>query len=401
MNILFVNNFEVSPISGGVQRVTSVLSQEFTAKLGYKCFLAYFTGNKVELKTEFIEKIQINRNKIFEELSDFVIKNKIDFVICQETLGNSKLFKNIRKAVDKAKNSKLVYCFHNTPDFYFVRPNNCSELYKILYNKQLMAVKKLAVGLLPKFLYNFIVAKQTEKHFDNVNNCFDYIFLLSEHFIESWCKLSNISQQNKKKIVVMPNSLSFKEFVSSSDISKKENVILIVTRLSERQKRISKSLKIWKKIQQEIDIKDWKLVILGVGDDEKYYKMLVNKHKIKEVYFEGRQNPVEYYKRSSIFIMTSAYEGFPMTLLEAQQMGVVPIAFDSFGALHNVIINDFSGIIVEKNDQKKYVNQLIALMQNKEERQTIAKNAIESCKQFSIEIVVEKWKNFFENNLNS
>lgn len=38
--------------------------------------------------------------------------------------------------------------------------------------------------------------------------------------------------------------------------------------------------------------------------------------------------------------MTSAFEGFGMTLVEAQQYGVVPIVMDSYKSLHDIIKND-------------------------------------------------------------
>jgi glycosyltransferase involved in cell wall biosynthesis len=51
--------------------------------------------------------------------------------------------------------------------------------------------------------------------------------------------------------------------------------------------------------------------------------------------------------------MTSAYEGWGLTLTEAQQMGVVPIAFDSFGAVYDIIENEYNGLIIPNSTDKK------------------------------------------------
>lgn len=65
---------------------------------------------------------------------------------------------------------------------------------------------------------------------------------------------------------------------------------------------------------------------------------------LKNVLFEGRQNPLSYYRRAAVFLMTSLFEGFGVTLTEAQQMGVVPMAMDSFEAVHDIINHRVSGI---------------------------------------------------------
>lgn len=41
MNILFVNNSEINPLNSGIQRITAILAQGFTAK-GLNCYGAYF-----------------------------------------------------------------------------------------------------------------------------------------------------------------------------------------------------------------------------------------------------------------------------------------------------------------------------------------------------------------------
>jgi glycosyltransferase involved in cell wall biosynthesis len=63
---------------------------------------------------------------------------------------------------------------------------------------------------------------------------------------------------------------------------------------------------------------------------------------LKRVNFEGYRNPQPFYKRASIFVMTSANEGFPMTLIEAQQNGCVPVVMNSFSALREIIQNNIN-----------------------------------------------------------
>ena len=60
-----------------------------------------------------------------------------------------------------------------------------------------------------------------------------------------------------------------------------------------------------------------------------------------------------------------------MVLMEAMQMGVVPIAFNSFESVYDIIDDRLNGIIVENNDIDMYVKQLKWLMCHEEECETV------------------------------
>ena len=65
-------------------------------------------------------------------------------------------------------------------------------------------------------------------------------------------------------------------------------------------------------------------------------------------------------------MMTSAFEGFGMTLVEAQQYGVVPLAMDTYGSLHDIITDGQNGEIIADNDLDEYARRLRVLMENSE-----------------------------------
>lgn len=87
---------------------------------------------------------------------------------------------------------------------------------------------------------------------------------------------------------------------------------------------------------------------MGIGSDLDSYKQYVRKHQLKQVSFRGLQVPEEYYRQASIFMMTSKSEGWGLTLTEAQQYGCVPIAFDTYASLHEIITDRFNGFIIKK-----------------------------------------------------
>lgn len=129
----------------------------------------------------------------------------------------------------------------------------------------------------------------------------------------------------------------FDNFISMDEICKKRKEVLFVGRLLESNKKISKLLTIWKHIQLDKEFNEWHLYIVGDGKDKSFYLDFTRNNNIPNVHFEGRRYPIPYYKRASIFAMTSAFEGFPMSIIEAQQNGVVPIVMDSFLSVHDII----------------------------------------------------------------
>lgn len=149
---------------------------------------------------------------------------------------------------------------------------------------------------------------------------------------------------------------------------------------------------IWQQLYKQCP--QWKLVIVGDGPDK---DTLVNKSKdIPGIEFVGRQDPCPYYEKASIFCMTSIFEGFPMCLTEAMQFGCVPIAFDSFSAVYDIIKPGETGELVKSFDKKEYVGKLIHLIDDETYRKKLSKNAFQYVKRYDIANILPKWIELIE-----
>lgn len=395
MNILFVNNSDINPLNSGIQRITYVLAQAF-ANRGMNCFGAYFEENNSSAKTIFCEKIKIGfTNEEVRKLTEFVKLHQIHYVIAQECWPLRRL-SVIREALIDVDNCQLIYCYHSKPGKEFVPPCRKVEFYHLIHSSnKINSFKKLLIAFLPSFLYSHLIQKRVQRDYASIYNLSDRIILLSDKYIPVFAKLSALPTVNVNKFSAIGNDLSFNEYFPPTELSTKKKEVLIVARLSDRVKRISLALKIWQNIEQTGNFQDWNLKIIGTGPDAEYYHHLVQKFKLKQVSFEGRQNPVPYYKNASIFMLTSAYEGFGIVLTEAQQMGVVPIAFDSYAAVHDIIENNRNGIITPNGDIEIYTKQLIHLMVSSEDRNRMALNGLKDCRQFEEKKIIQKWLNNF------
>ena len=151
----------------------------------------------------------------------------------------------------------------------------------------------------------------------------------------------------------------------------------------------------WKNVYDQHN--NWKLKIIGDGNSRQLFESISNKYQLKNVEFVGKAVPEEYYKKASILCVTSSHEGLPMVILEALQYEVIPIAFNSFESLEDVITDKYNGIIIDAFSIKKYSRALDQLMSNenllKEMRNNI--NAFNKVETFSIKTITKSWENLF------
>ena len=150
----------------------------------------------------------------------------------------------------------------------------------------------------------------------------------------------------------------------------KEQRVLFVGRLDNSVKGVDRLLRIWARAGKSLP--DWHLDIVGDGPDAAALKELAERLRLSNVSFEGFRNPAPYYRRASIFCMTSTFEGFGLVLPEAMQHGCVPMAFNSYAAVRDLVIPGETGILAPPFDEEEYARQLLRLMQDDPLRSAMA-----------------------------
>ena len=123
-------------------------------------------------------------------------------------------------------------------------------------------------------------------------------------------------------------------------------------------------LMIWQIIAKQLP--DWKFVVVGDGNEK---DILIKQAKnIPRTEFVGYAKPDSYYKKSKIFMMMSQFEGWGMTIVESMHYGCVPVVYDSFSALADIIDNSVNGFIIPNNDISEYESAIITLARNEDIR---------------------------------
>lgn len=385
MNILFCNIYEVTPYRGGTERITYRIASAFKHYYKYNCYLSYHVESQHENSEKiFEEKIRITKSTTTEELFSFIHIHCINYIIIQGAFNDVAIY---REAIKDFRECKIIFTHHFEPmaekNFFLFK----DFLYDAITKKTLK--KYIKVLLYPFFRRKYL--KSLPQKYLEAYKYSDKTVLLMNNFITPYMKYAHLS--DNKKFTSIPNMLSYNDYCSVDEINHKEKTILIVSRFDERFKRLLLALKIWKELKKDPCSRDWKLKIIGSGKDYWQYIKYIKRNNIKDVHFLGQKNPMEYYKKSSIFLMTSISESWGLTITEAQQFGVIPIAFACFPSLREIIINEVNGFTIPENDINKYIKVLIDLINDTSKRRNIAANCINFSKKFSEEIIIERWNN--------
>lgn len=83
-------------------------------------------------------------------------------------------------------------------------------------------------------------------------------------------------------------------------------------------------------------------------------------------------------------------------MTEALQWGVVPIAFDNFASIRDIISDHENGFLIPGEDIHLYAEKLIQLMNDSEQRQKMAADGIKSCEKFNMDQTIGQWTQLFE-----
>lgn len=364
----------VSPVKGGVERVTWTLRNAFMQQ-NHNVFIAFDNEDYEYLDSEHKIRFKRRKNwkKIINVLYPFVQEKNIDIIISQGLID-----KPLGKALSYIQSTtgcKILTCFHSVPGFERFRPVKFTrKLRKRI--KEILFIKEI-----------------TElEYFMNYG---DRLILLSPSYIPLMSEVYGL--ENDGKIISIPNPVSFGGEKYDIHSKTKERQVLIITRFDEPQKNIRTALRIWKKIEQSTKSSDWKLVLGGYGPDQEKTLEYAKELGLSRFEFIGKvENVGPLYECSPLFMMTSHFEGLSMTLIEALQKGCTPVVFDSFAALHDIISDNYNGAIVPNGNEDAFAARLLELMNNKETCEVMARNGIISIEKFSIDKIVSMWQELFD-----
>lgn len=384
LNILLYTTSPPISTIGGIEHAT-VTTAHLLQSHGHQVYSIHKGEAQRDLDSVFNEEYCLKPHNMVEQISDYLQTRCIDIVIIQSAFGMVKYFK--RAIGDNPCKIITVYHFEPIWDKQFVNFGRFYTVYRRC--KSWKSLLRLIVFPVLK-LRHLLVCYMSFRRGCRLS---DKIVLLAKGYIPSF--LRYVGGENEEKVQVIPNAIPADIRAIDYRPTEKEKLILIVSRLDEVQKRISLALELWKEINSIAVAQGWSLVIVGDGEARLKYENYIRDHQLKNISLAGRQEPWDYYKRASIFLMTSRSEGWGITLLEAQIFGVVPVCYDTFAAAAEVMENDVSGFLIPEGNKQQYKDAVLSLMNDVAMREKMARASIKHVEKFSHVVVAKKWNDLF------
>lgn len=214
----------------------------------------------------------------------------------------------------------------------------------------------------------------------------DKFVVLTEEDRGNWHELKNVE--------VISNPMPFQ----TNRTAKLDTKTVLAIGRYVYQKGFDLLLESWKLIEENHP--DWNLEIYGGGDRQPYLD-LSNSLGLKNIKLNAAtENIIDRYCESSIFVLSSRFEGFGMVLIEAMECGVPVVSFACPCGPKDIVKDGKNGLLVVENDYYDLAEKINYLITNDKERIQMGKYAKLSVHNYTIDIIMKQWVALFENSLN-
>lgn len=194
-----------------------------------------------------------------------------------------------------------------------------------------------------------------------------------------------------KKVNIIKNPLKNQK---NDLIANRENIILAVGSLK-RVKGFDMLITSFKQLSKN----NWKLIILGEGELRLELETQIKELKLdNQVLLLGHTDNTEaYYKKASLFVLSSRSEGYPNVLCEAMSYGCPPIAFDCPTGPKDIIQHEKNGLLVQAEDTQQLTYAIERLIQNDNLRTKLGEEAQKISTELHIDKISKQWEELAKN----
>ncbi len=142
---------------------------------------------------------------------------------------------------------------------------------------------------------------------------------------------------------------------------------------------------------------EWKLEIWGDGHQKESLLQQINAAHLSEVVeLKGyTYDVVSHFANSSIFVLSSNFEGFSMVILEAMSCGLPVVSSDCKYGPSEIISDEVDGFLVPVGDEKKMSERINQLIEDTLLRKKMAEAALLKSQQFEVDAIIQQWMSLF------
>ena len=363
--------------AGGVERVVSFKASYFAEQLGYDVTIIVTEGRGRDCYFPLSDKVKvINLELGFEELWRASFMKKVFLY-----LSKQRQYKRLLKAeLMRIRPDFTISMLRREINFLTDIQDGSMKIGELHVNRANyrnfeVNDTNLVKSLFAKFWMKSLVGKL--RHLDR-------LVVLTDRGKSDWPELANVT--------VIPDPIPLQTEVVSQ---LKEKRVVTIGRYA-YQKGYDLLLHIWSEVEKKFP--DWSLSIYGMGNLSQYSQLMKNLGiDAQRCLLNGPVNDVsKIYGESSVFVLSSRFEGFGLVLAEAMSCGVPVVSFDSPYGPSDIITDGVDGFLIKNRDNGAFVDKVCLLIENEDLRKQMGQNGALSSQRYRADIIMPKWIELFK-----
>lgn len=360
----------------GMERVLTLKANYFVENLGYEIHIILTDGKGKKPYYELHPSITIHQLDInYDEMYGRPFHKRLWGYLLKQRQFKQRL----SKCLLAIRPDITISLLRRDINFINKMKDGSIKLGEIHFNKS--NYREFNDNRLPMFVQNAIRQYWMHQLIRQLRKLKRFIVLSHEDAAE-WTELNNVT--------VIHNPLPF--FPDrQSDVSQKQ--VIAVGRYMP-QKGFDRLIPAWRIVNERHP--DWILRIYGDGMRKQLQQRIDSLGISSSCILEHSvPNIIEKYCESSIFVLSSRFEGFGMVIIEAMVCGVPPVSFACPCGPRDIIHDNEDGLLVENGNIEELAEKICYLIENTEIRKEMGKRARINSQRFKIENIGKEWETLF------